>query len=278
MKFRVGLFILAGLLTVGCGTNEQANSEVKTANSNSSSVNTSNASTTEKPSETKPSDNSDVTNSTEREKPAAGKGNVQGTVFFDGKPVPNIDVKLCENFTAVVDIDCGGKTFTAKTDNDGVFVIKNVEPKEYGGLMVKVFNTRDYIYAREGIMSPQKYTVEADKTIFADDTHLYKSDLKITAPKAGARVPAEGLTITWNEYPNAAYYQVDLTPDENGADKVSYSDEKIEGTSFTPDKTLSAEKYDILVTAYNSNDRKISDTGSPQSFVVTDGAAAPKAQ
>ena len=34
----------------------------------------------------------------EKVKPASGTGNVQGKVLFNGKPVENIEVKLCETF------------------------------------------------------------------------------------------------------------------------------------------------------------------------------------
>src|SRR5215510_12496372 len=34
----------------------------------------------------------------EKEKPAPGKGNVQGKVFYNEKPVAAVEVKLCEKF------------------------------------------------------------------------------------------------------------------------------------------------------------------------------------
>src|ERR1700741_4403321 len=64
----------------------------------------------------------------EKVKPAPGTGNVQGKVLFNGKPVENIEVKLCETFNRFLG-GCSGKTFTAKTEKDGDYVITNVEPK-----------------------------------------------------------------------------------------------------------------------------------------------------
>lgn len=35
----------------------------------------------------------------EKEKPAAGKGNVQGKAFFNEKPAAGVEVKLCKTFS-----------------------------------------------------------------------------------------------------------------------------------------------------------------------------------
>src|SRR3982074_1634818 len=80
----------------------------------------------------------------EKVKPAAGTGNVQGKVLFNGKPVENIEVKLCETFNRFLG-GCDGKTYTARTDKDGVYVIANVEPKTYEGLLARVFDTDSYV-------------------------------------------------------------------------------------------------------------------------------------
>src|SRR3954470_23474494 len=74
----------------------------------------------------------------EKVKPAAGTGNIQGKVLYNGKPVPNIDVKLCEKFNRFFG-GCSGKTFAAKSDADGDYVIANVPPMSYEGLTVRVF-------------------------------------------------------------------------------------------------------------------------------------------
>src|SRR3954451_6111986 len=122
----------------------------------------------------------------EKVKPAPGTGNVQGKVLYNGAPVENIEVKLCETFSRFLS-GCGGKTYTAKTDKDGDFVITNVPPKEYEGLTVRVFDTDSYVFETTGIagISSEKYNVVADKTLFVRPTHLFKGDLQVTNPKAG---------------------------------------------------------------------------------------------
>src|SRR5678815_3778006 len=81
------------------------------------------------------STNSSATNATEEKgvekvKPAPGTGNVQGKVYYNSKPAPNIEVKLCETFNRFMG-GCSGKTYTAKTDSEGVYVIANVPPGTY---------------------------------------------------------------------------------------------------------------------------------------------------
>ncbi|HVF67933.1 MAG TPA: hypothetical protein VM914_09730, partial [Pyrinomonadaceae bacterium] len=62
----------------------------------------------------------------EKQKPEPGKGNVQGKVVYNGKPVENIDVQLCEKFNRFYGGCSGGKIYKAKTDADGVYVVANV--------------------------------------------------------------------------------------------------------------------------------------------------------
>jgi hypothetical protein len=144
----------------------------------------------------------------EKVKPAPGTGNVQGKVLYNNAPVENIQVRLCEKFSRFLS-GCGGKIYTAKTDKDGDFVIANVEPKEYEGLTVRIFDTDSYVFATTGIagISAEKYNVVADKTLFVAPTHLFKGDLKIVNPKAGSTVSAQDLELKWEPYPDATYYR-----------------------------------------------------------------------
>jgi hypothetical protein len=87
---------------------------------------------------------------TEKEKPAAGKAHVQGKAFFNEKPAVGVQVKLCKTFSQYMS-GCGGETFTAKTDDAGEYLIKDVTPGIYEGLTVQVFETPYYVFATSGI-------------------------------------------------------------------------------------------------------------------------------
>jgi hypothetical protein len=204
----------------------------------------------------------------EKVKPAPGTGNVQGKVLYNNAPVGNIEVKLCETFSRFLS-GCGGKTFTAKSDAEGDFVITNVEPKEYQALMVRVFDTDSYVFATSGIagISAAKYNVTADKTLFVTPTHLFKGDLKTVNPKAGSLVSAQDLELKWDAYPDAAYYKFSLNPD-NHLVTAPYVNERVEGTSFKVVKPLEKGGYRWKVEAYNSADKKLSETPDDIKFTV----------
>ncbi|HEX2269561.1 MAG TPA: carboxypeptidase-like regulatory domain-containing protein [Pyrinomonadaceae bacterium] len=204
----------------------------------------------------------------EKVKPAPGTGNVQGKVLYNNAPVENIEVKLCETFSRFLS-GCGGKTYTAKTDRDGDYVIANVEPKEYEGLTVRVFDTDSYVFATSGIagISAAKYNVTADKTLFVAPTHLFKGDLKTVNPKAGSIVSAQDLELKWDAYPDAAYYKFSLHPD-NHLVTAPYVNERVEATSFKVAKPLEKGGYRWKVEAFNSADRKLSETADDIKFTI----------
>ena len=207
---------------------------------------------------------------TEKVKPAAGTGNVQGKVMFNSKPVENIEVKLCETFSRFVG-GCGGKVYTARTDKDGEFVVANVPPKTYEALMARVFDTDRSVFGTSGIagISATKYDVVADRTIFVDQIiHLFKSDLKTLNPKAAATVTVPGLELKWEAYPDAAYYKVSVYADDHNVTSP-YVNERVEGTSFSVAKPLQKGSYRWQVNAFNKDDRKLSGSSDDVKFTVS---------
>src|SRR5687768_7297987 len=147
------LVVIAAIASTGC----------KIANKNSGSTSGSDASGSRPAAEV----------GVEKVKPAAGKGNVQGRIFYNSKPVENIEVRLCETFNQYFG-GCGGKIYTARSDSNGDYVITDVEPKVYEGLLAKVFDTDSSVFATTGIagISSNKYEIVADKTLFVSPTHL----------------------------------------------------------------------------------------------------------
>ena len=204
----------------------------------------------------------------EKVKPAPGTGNVQGKVLFNSKPAENIEVKLCETFSRYLS-GCGGKTYTARTDKDGEYVITNVQPKTYEALTARVFDTDSYIFATTGLagISAAKYDVVDGKTFFVTPIHLFKGDLKTTSPKAGSKVSADGLELKWEAYPDAAYYKFSTYADDPSV-TAPYINERVEGTSFSVSKPMPKGTYRFQVTAYNKDDRKLSESSSDVKFTV----------
>jgi len=252
---------LLAVVILGCKKSENTNSrELSKANTNSSSSSNSNS-------------DSDVIHSgtgVEKEKPESGKANVQGKVFFNEKGAEGIEVKLCEKFNRFIG-GCSGQTFTAKTDANGEYLIKNVPPGIYEGLIAKVFNSPFYVFATTGLISSAKYELEADQTFFAPDTNLFKDDLKLLNPKAGAKIAASNIEIKWEPYPDAAYYKFSINADSSTDAKTEfdYINKRVDGTSFVLDKPLSPGSYTCQVTAFNSNDVKLSESPDDIKFTVT---------
>lgn len=258
----VGICMIAALSLTGC----------RTANDNSRPANSSNASKADAASSPLTVGGSAETG-VEKIKPAPGTGNVQGKVLYNSKPAENIEVKLCEKFNRFFG-GCSGKTYTARTDKDGEYVIVNAEPKVYEGLLARVFETDSSIFAASGIagISSTKYEITADKTLFVAPTNLFKSDLKLLNPKAGAKLSAQNLELKWEPYPDAAYYKFSIFPEEPGS-TAPYVNERIEGTSYGIDKRLQKGVYRWQVAAYNSADQKLSESSNDIKFTINDGVA-----
>jgi hypothetical protein len=211
--------------------------------------------------------------SIEKVKPSPGTGNVQGKVLYNNKPVENIEVKLCEKFSRFL-AGCGGKTYTARTDVNGEYVITNVEPKTYEGLVARVFETDSYVFATSGIggLSSTKYDVTADKTLFVSATNLFKGDLKLLNPKAAARVSGNNLELKWDAYPDAAYYKFSIYADDASVTSP-YVNERVDGTSFRIDKPLQNGTYRWQVVAYNATDQKLSESANDIKFTISESSA-----
>jgi hypothetical protein len=209
---------------------------------------------------------------TEKVKPAPGTGNVQGKVLYNGQPVPNIDVTLCEKFNRFFG-GCSGQTYKAKSDADGDYVVTNVPPATYEGLTVRVFDTDSVVFATTGIggLSSAKYEVKADQTLFVRPTHLFKSDLKLLNPKASSKVSAQGLEMKWQEYPDAAYYKLSLYPSDSSVTSP-YIGQRVEATTFALDKPLPKGEYRVEIEAFNGSDVKLAESADDIKFTVTDGS------
>lgn len=209
------------------------------------------------------------TDGTAKETPETGKANVQGKALYDGKPAADVDVQLCEKFSTFS--GCGGKTYKTKTDENGEYLFKNVEPMDYGSLLVSVFKTRSSIFASTKFgITAAKYKVEADETFFAPVTNIYKFDLKAENPKSKAKVDAKDFEIKWDAYESAAYYKISMFAKDP---KVSapYVNEEVKGESLKVDKPLTNGEYRLKIEAYNGDDIKLAQLDKDIEFTVTGG-------
>jgi len=268
-------YLLLTLLVSGCGASTKTSSGRPTATPTTSATTDTPKPTTQV---TPASDGTIPSGSgVEKERPAAGKGNVQGRVLFNEKPAAGIEVKLCETFNRFLG-GGGGETFKTKTDKDGQYLLKNVTPRVYEGLLVKVFDSNYYMFATSGIVQTAKYRIEPGKTYFAPDTNLFKGDLKVLNPKAGSKVGAAGLEVKWKPYPDAAYYKFSLNADTStgAATNYDYINKRVDGVSYALDTPLAPGAYRCSITAYNDNDVKLAESPSDLEFRVTGSGGGAK--
>lgn len=247
------LLALTGLFAAGCGD------ESGDAKSNDTT-----AASTDEPK----SESTDEVEGVEKMKPAAGTGNVQGKVMFNGKPAANIEVTLCEKFNRFMG-GCDGATLTARTDENGEYVITNVAPKEYESLLAAVFDTDSFVFATQGIggLTASKYNVEADKTLFVRTINLFKSDLKTSSPKAGAKIAGTGIALAWDAYPDAAYYKFSMFPDSMSITSP-YINHRVDSAGYALDKPLEKGGWRWEVEAFNGDDIKLSESSNDLTFTV----------
>src|SRR5215210_2268419 len=263
--------LLSAILMSGCKSPGELSS-----NSTNQSVNKSTDTTKTTTSPRQPNADGTIASGTgvEKEKPAPGKGNVQGKALYNGQPAAGVEVKLCETFNQFYG-GCGGETFTAKTDSEGEYLIKDVPPRVYEGLIVKVFDTNYYVFATSGIIQSAKYKIEEGQTFFAPDANLFKNDLKLLSPKAGSKVGPGNIEVKWDSYPDAAYYKFSIYADNSSGASTEYDyiNKRVDGLSYTLDKPLTPGSYTCKVEAYNGNDVKLSQSSNDIKFTVTGDAA-----
>jgi hypothetical protein len=270
-KGAVASMFFSAVVMLGCNSSGDGSSKQTPTSANANASAAANASKSPTP-PAKPNEDGTIPSGTgvEKEKPAAGKGNVQGKAFYNGQPAEGVEVKLCEKFNQYFG-GCGGETFTAKTDAAGEYLIKDATPRIYEGLIVKVFNTGYYVFATSGIVSTAKYNIEEGKTFFAPDTHLFKNDVKLVSPKAGSKIGAANIEVKWEPYPDAAYYKFSIFADSASGAKPEYDfiNKRVDGLSYVLDKPLSPGSYTCKVEAYNASDIKLSQSSSDIKFSVT---------
>jgi hypothetical protein len=197
--------------------------------------------------------------------PQAGTGNVVGRILWNNRPVVGIEVQLCENFDWMG--GCEGISFSTNTDDKGYYLFQNVTPGEYA-LAAHAIDKDSWLYVTAGLgFGAEKYTVTADKTLFIEEQSIYKFDLKLTYPAKNAEIDVAQPALTWDPYPDAAYYEVYLTSEKSGA---IYVNERVDTNQITPSKPLLGCSYTWQVDAFNADGTKIAESDGYFHFDLVD--------
>ena len=86
-------------------------------------------------------------------------------------------------------------------------------------------------------------------------------------PHAGSTISGQNVEFKWDAYPDAAYYKLTLTPD-NHMSESRYTNQRVDGNSFKATKTLEQGGYQWKVEAFNSSDKKLSESADDITFTV----------
>jgi hypothetical protein len=196
--------------------------------------------------------------------PAPGTGNVGGRVLWNGQPVVDVEVKLCEKVSLFG--GCSGFETGTRTDEGGRYLFVDIAPGQYS-LVVQAPDGDRWLYITAGLgISAREYTVVADQILNVGDQHTYKSDLKLTSPGDDSQVDSANPALAWEPYPDAAYYELYLSPEKGNA---LYTSHQVEDTQITPSAPLVNCSYTWKVEAFNAQRIKIAEADGYYHFTVT---------
>ena len=180
---------------------------------------------------------------------AEGKGNVIGLVTWNGQPVKQAAVWLCEKFDGAC---LGTYQYRANTDKNGYYVFKNVIPGKYL-VAINSFSTGWFIFYFDSNGSREQ-VVSAGKDLILDPWNIWKFNFRIVSPRIGKTLSQATPTFTWEAYPDAAYYKFSLYDDQY--DTV-LEDKRVDNTEFTIEQSLVSCRYYWYVDVYSDQDIKI---------------------
>jgi hypothetical protein len=196
--------------------------------------------------------------------PLPRTGSAMGRILWNGQPVGDLEVKLCEKVSMVG--GCSGLEFSARTGEAGDYLIADVPPGEYS-LVAHALGAERWLYVTTGLgPGARMYTVAADQTLRAGDHHVYMFDLRSTAPGDGSQVDTATPTLAWEAYPGASTYELYLRPEKGNAIFVGH---RTDGNDLGLEAPLLNCKYTWTVDAFNAEGIKIAETDGYRGFTVT---------
>ncbi|GAB4265545.1 MAG: hypothetical protein Kow0080_05770 [Candidatus Promineifilaceae bacterium] len=211
--------------------------------------------------------------------PEPGLGNVYGRILWNDAPMPNLQMRLCQDYSHFFK-KCGELKYSTTTDQDGRYLFANIKPGSYT-LSARATEaekwqhlTDDFIHPEEPptfantILGTKELIVTAGETQIIHTTPFTKIDLTATHPAPNASIPSGIVTFSWNSYLQAAYYTVYLSP-KGGARESILLNERINGTEVTVSLMPINCEYNWAVKAYNTNDTQIAETAELLTFTVT---------
>ena len=199
--------------------------------------------------------------------PAAGKSNAVGLVLWNGHPVVGADVRLCEDMGIIS--GCEGQQASTFTDDQGYYLFQDVEPGEYA-VVVHAVDTDRWLYISSALsLGARKATFATDQTLNLGVQQIYKFDLQQTSPSEDERVSQAMPSMKWDPYPEAAYYEIYVSP--QSGDSIS---QQVQGTEYSFTNPALNCEYTWQVEAYNSDQVEIAEHDGYSHFQVVNQPAS----
>lgn len=194
--------------------------------------------------------------------PESGMGGLFGRLLWNDAPVEGVQVKLCEEM-GYFD-GCSGQIFDAETGPDGAYLFLDLPPGSYG-LTYSAIDSDTWYFVTEGVMTAKMFEVSAGEMLDAGDNLTNRTDVRILTPRERERVIEKRPTLSWEAYPGAAYYELNLSADRGGS--LIYQ-MQLDGTSFALDRDLQNCNYSMYVNAFNNYGTLIAETLEYRNFEV----------
>ena len=278
LRSRLLFLLVCGILSLGTACTQPASTENKTTSSESQTSESARSEKSESNSETETPESAESSQTEEKaenaeqteekaenaeqteeaaenaktkttEALAPGTGKLTGEVRWNSQGAANLEVKLCENLTF---IGCSGKEFNAKTDDAGQFDFSDVPIGTYS-VAVRVFETDLWVYPTSGPVTASEFEVKDGDVVEVSTLNIHKN-LLLQNPTPAQEIASAAPTLSWQEIPEASYYEVYLSAEDNSPPyERAITNLKIEKSEYPVPNELTKCKYTWRIEAFNTN-------------------------
>ncbi len=196
--------------------------------------------------------------------PQAGTGNLYGQLQWNGTPLVDLAIQACAD--ANYKNECELPIFAATSDSKGAFVITDIPPGEYE-VVVHAIKQEKWLDVRDLTDDYSTVEVGVDQCLSAGNINLIKYDLFQKSPANNAKLSESRPVLTWDAYPDAAYYELYWGAEEGQA---IYGHERVETNQVTPQADIANCRYSWKVAAFNAQSIAIAETEEFFNFYVVD--------
>ena len=194
--------------------------------------------------------------------PKTGTGNLYGQLLWNGAAVPDLAIQACAD--ANYKYECEQPIYSAISDSSGGFVIADIPPGEYE-VVVHAISQEKWLDVSSLTEDYGATEIGSNQCISTGNINLIKFDLSQKSPANNAQVSEARPTLTWDAYPEAAYYELYWASDQ--AEPI-FNHERVDTSEATPPVDVPTCQYNWKVIAFNAQSVAIAETEEFYYFYV----------